>query len=71
MATLQIFNACTEHNQELNRKSFKTSSFEPDLISLFGVKELVDKMELEGYSEIEKRRHFYEDAVLRFLYIEN
>lgn len=66
-----MFNACTERNEELNRTSFKTRSFEPDLISLFGVKELVDKMELEGYSEIEKRRHFYEDAVLRFLYIEN
>lgn len=66
-----MFNACTERNKELNRTSFKTISFEPDLISLFGVKELVDKIELEGYSEIEKRRHFYEDAVLRFLYIEN
>lgn len=71
MATIQLFNACTKRNRELNRKSFRTNSFDPDLISLFGVKELVDEIQLEGYSEVEKSRHLYEDAVLRFLYIEN
>lgn len=39
--------------------------------NLFGEKLIIDEFEMLRCGEAEKRRHLYEDKVLRFLYLEN
>jgi hypothetical protein len=71
MATKSIYDKCTRINREINLRDIHTGSRKPNLKKLFGVKKLVNKYEFERCSESEKRRHLYEDKVLRSLYIEN
>lgn len=71
MATISIYNKCIACNKKNNRRDLHTGSVKPNLKKLFGVKNLVNQFQLKSCCEAEKRRHLYEDAVLRFLYIEN
>jgi hypothetical protein len=41
------------------------------MYKLFGEKLIVDESKLLRCGEVEKRRHLYEDKVLRLLYLEN
>lgn len=69
MATKETYDLCIKVNKRRGRRGFD-GSFKPDLKALFGVKKLVDKGQLHRCSESEKRRHLWEDGVLRSLYIE-
>ena len=72
MATLEMVNACTEHNKRIGRFRYEKGKKvqTPDLIAL-GIKSVVSVNEAVKISKSEKRLHEREDSVLRFLYIEN
>lgn len=74
MATKKVYDECCRCVQRIglccvtskgSRKMRK-----PDMVFLFGKKELVTEQELMHSSEREQRRHFMEDRVLRSLYAE-
>lgn len=71
MATLSVYNQCVQKNKERGVRNIRTGSFKPDLIGLFGEKILVNQFQFNRCSEAEKSRHFYQDRILRFLYIES
>jgi len=72
MATKQIYDRCVKRNCELGRKDFYTGSFKPNMAKIFSRKRIiVDEFQFGCGSESDKRRHLYEDNVLRFLYLEN
>lgn len=69
MATISVYNRCIQENIKYGVKEFHTGSYKPNLKGLFGVKKLVSKRQFDGCCESEKRRHLYEDSVIRLLYI--
>lgn len=71
MATKKVYDECARSNRINGIRSCRTGSFKPNLKALFGVKELVNKLQFKNCSEAEKRRHLYEDKVIRLLYIES
>ena len=71
MATKKGYDQCISTNRPRNLREFHTGSFKPNLKGLFGMKSLISQFQLDRCSEAEKSRHLHEDAVLRFLYIED
>lgn len=76
MATKRVYDACCRkiqmrglHSLRNKRTSFRISK--PNMNKLFGEKLIVDDSQMACCSEAEKRRHLYEDRVLRFLYLED
>lgn len=76
MATKKVYDACCRKLQStplysLNSKGNSMRLLKPDMQNLFGEKLIIDEFEMLRCGEAEKRRHLYEDKVLRFLYLEN
>lgn len=76
MATKKVYDACCRKLQSMslsciNSRGGSKRLLKPDMHKLFGEKLIVDESELLRSGEVEKRRHLYEDKVLRFIYLEN
>lgn len=76
MATKKVYDACCRKLQSrslscINSRGGSKRLLKPDMHKLFGEKLIVDESELLRCGEVEKRRHLYEDKVLRLLYLEN
>lgn len=62
---------CCKKLRSLGIKTINGKMKSPNLTVLFGEKLIVDDFEFARCSEAEKRRHLYEDGIIRFLYLEN
>lgn len=71
MARKAVYDACCREIQRRNLQTMSGCMRHPDLQNLFGEKLIVNQREFERFSETEKRRHLYEDHVLRFLYLKD
>lgn len=76
MATKKVYDACCRKLQSMslsciNSRGESKLLLKPDMYKLFGEKLIVDESKLLRCGEVEKRRHLYEDKVLRLLYLEN
>ena len=76
MATKKVYDACCKQLQSmtfcsLSNKGGSKRLLKPNLHKLFGKKAIVNDRQMLGCSKAEKRRHLYEDKVLRLLYLEN
>lgn len=77
MATKKVYDACCRALREhplysiSHKRGFRSKRIRrPNMLFLFGKKELVSEVELSRCGEAEKRRHLLEDHVLRITYIE-
>lgn len=75
MATKKVYDACCRKLQSitlysLNSKGKTKRVLKPDMLHLFGKKELVSKIQFERGSKAEQARHLREDRILSILYIE-
>lgn len=68
MATKEIYTQ-SKHIYDTHKRK-NDMKFSTCMRRLFGQLVLVEKSKLDTCSEIEQARHFQEDAILRFLYIE-
>ena len=76
MATKKVYDACCRKLQSMslsciNSRGESKRLLKPDMQNLFGEKLIIDEFEMLRCDEAEKRRHLYEDKVLRLLYLEN
>lgn len=76
MATKKVYDACCRKLRLINLYSLNQHGqskryLKPDLKKLFGEKLIIDDRQMQGCGKAEKRRHLYEDRILRFLYLEN
>lgn len=76
MATKKVYDACCRKLRSmtlyaLNKHGESNRCLKPNMKKLFGEKLIIDDRQMQGCSEAEKRRHLYEDRILRFLYLED
>ena len=68
MATIEIY---TQSKRIYDaHKGPNDMKFSTCMRKLFGQLLLIEKSKIDACSEVEQARHFQEDAVLRFLYVE-
>lgn len=74
MATKKVYDACCRNIQKMDlhivTKAGEIRIRKPNMLFLFGKKELVTEKEFMYCSKREKRRHLMEDNILRSMYIE-
>lgn len=74
MATKKVYDACCRAMRRMKMgKLTKGGSMpltKPDMLLLFGRKELVSEKQFMACSKSEQRRHLRQDDILRSLYIE-
>lgn len=73
MATKKIYDECCRAMKNMRIRNLTSAGYTntntPDLVFLFGKKELVTKKEFMVCSKSEQRRHLCQDDILRSLYI--